>query len=83
MSWYSAAWEQPEEAPRCMPVTTIPETGTLHDSVVPCPGREREPRVAERVSTVDRAAEDRTVLEEQASRVRFRLQGILALHQET
>ena len=41
MSWYSAAWEQPVEAPACMPVTTIPETGTLHDSVVPCPGRER------------------------------------------
>ena len=37
MSWYSAAWEQPVEAPACMPVTTIPETGTLHDSVVPCP----------------------------------------------
>ena len=37
MSWYSAAWEQPVEAPACMPMTTIPETGTLPDSVVPCP----------------------------------------------
>ena len=37
MWWYSAAWEQPVEAPACMPVTTIPETGTLPSSVVPCP----------------------------------------------
>ena len=38
MWWYSAGWEQPVEAPACMPVTTIPDNpGTLPDSVVPCP----------------------------------------------
>ena len=37
MSWYSAAWEQSVEAPACMPMTTIPATGTLPDPVVPCP----------------------------------------------
>ena len=34
--WYSADWEQPVEAPACMPVTTIPGTGTSPEQVVPC-----------------------------------------------